>query len=133
MDTTVKVEGLVETRRELVRAGGKDMGKSLRQANLSAARRVAAAAVPNVPVRSGRLQRSVRALATQTSGSVKAGTATKVPYAAAIHWGVGDRPGLGPHNIVGRPFLWEAADRMLSEVIEAYDGEIDQLLEAVRS
>lgn len=140
METTIKVEGLTETRQALVRAGGKEMGKALRTANLNAAQLVVRAALPNVPVRSGRLKSSVKALASQTSGSVKAGKAT-VPYAAAIHWGEG--AGNINHttggsvrrvnrNVRGRPFLWEAADAMLGQVVEAYEGEIDQLLDGVR-
>lgn len=140
MDTTLKVEGLVETRRALVEAGGKELGKAVREANKGAAERVRQAALPRVPVRSGRLKGSVRAMASQTSGAVKAGSEVRVPYAAAIHWGEGAgninhtsggsvrRPA---RNIRGRPFLWDAADAELRRVIDEYEQAIDELIDRV--
>lgn len=136
MITEVKVEGVTELARQLRRAGAgtKD---AVKDANRSAAEKVVRAALPNVPVRTGRLKASVRALASQKSGRAVAGKAA-VPYAAAIHWGEGSgnvnfggggsvrRPN---RNIRGNPFLWEAADRMLNQVIEEYEGEISDLLD----
>lgn len=63
-----------------------------------------------------------------------------VAYAAAIHWGrkqgnVGSPPGnrIGPNPIVGRPFLWDAAERERGRVIDTYEREIDRLMNTVRS
>ncbi len=138
----IQVEGAAELRRAIIQANDKDLGKKLKQANLSAAEIVVRAALPNIPVRSGRLMRSVKAIASQTSGKARAGAA-KVPYAAAVHWGEGSgnvnhttgaTVGRPARNIRGRPFLWDAADRTLHQVIEAYEGEIDDLLDqAVRN
>lgn len=140
-NVSIEVEGATELRRAIIRAGDKELGKKLKRANLSAAEMVVRSALPNIPVRSGRLQASVKAIASQTSGKARAGAA-RVPYAAAVHWGEGTGNvnhttgatfGRPARNIRGRPFLWEAADRMLHQVIEAYEGEIDDLLdEAVR-
>lgn len=144
MITEVKVEGADELRRAIRETGDKDLAKSLRAANKTAAEIVAEAAIPHVPVgATGGLQRSIKAIASQTSGKVKAGSPARVPYAAAIHWGegtgninhtTGATLGRPERNIQGRPFLWEAADRMLRQVIETYEGEIDELLDkAVRN
>lgn len=137
MITEVKVEGLTELRAQLRRAGGPALAKEVQKANKNAAEKVVRAALPNVPVRTGRLKASVRALASQTSGRAVAGKA-RVPYAAAIHWGegagnvnhrTGATVGRPERNVQGRPFLWEAADRMLAQVIETYEGDINDLLE----
>lgn len=148
MITEVKVEGVTELRRAIIQAKDKELAKKLKDANLSAAQIVVDAALPNVPVGSppdkhpGRLKASVKALASQTSGKARAGTAARVPYAAAIHWGegagnvnftTGATLGRPNRNVQGRPFLWEAADRTLRQVIETYEGEIDDLLDTVRN
>lgn len=140
---SLEVEGLTELRQGLRRAGDKDLQKALTKANKTAAQIVVDAALPNVPVRSGRLRSSVKALASQTAGRARAGSPARVPYAAAIHWGEGrgninassgSTFGRPERNIVGRPFLWQAADATVGEVTEAYAAEIEQLLdEAVRN
>lgn len=131
-DVAVKVEGIPELRRAIRDAGDKELGNALRRANRNAAERVAAAAQPDVPVRSGRLLASVKALASQTSGKVKAGGA-RVPYAAAVHWGTGPRPGeRGPHNIARRPFIYDAAQKVERDLVEAYEDEIDRLVNSFR-
>lgn len=133
-DVAVKVEGLRELRSAIIQAGDKELGNALKRANKSAAERVAEAALPNVPVGpSGKLVASVKALASQSSGKVKAGAA-KVPYAAAIHWGTGPRSGeKGPHNIRRRPFIYEAAAKVSAEMTAAYEEEIDRLVDQFRS
>jgi HK97 gp10 family phage protein len=131
-DITIQVEGLSELRRSLKRLS-KEAPKQLREANLAAAEIIIASALPNVPVRTGRLKRTVKALATQTASRMKAGSGT-VPYAAAVHWGTGPRPGeRGPHNIRRRAFLWDAREKLLREVRDQYEKELEALIDrAVR-
>ena len=62
-DASFRVEGLDELRRAFRKIDA-DLPKALRQENLTAAQIVATAALPNVPVYSGRLAASVRASAT---------------------------------------------------------------------
>lgn len=132
----IRVEGGRELRRQL-KAAGDGSEKAVRDANKNAAEKVVRAALPNVPVRSGKLRGSVRALASQSAGRVTAGRAS-VPYAAAIHWGegagninhsTGATVRRANRNIRGRPFLWEAADAMRDQIIEEYADEIDRLLD----
>lgn len=127
-----------DLRRALREIGDSGLKKTLREANKSAAEVVVEKALPKVPVRSGRLRRSVKALAGQKDAKVKAGTKA-VPYAAAIHWGrkrgnVGTPPGnrLGGNVIPGRPFLWDAAQQARPEAVAVYEREMAALLNHVR-
>src|SRR5687768_11830190 len=99
MQPAVRVEGLREVRKQLrdfEDAVGKTM---LKTAHKQLSEKVVKLAEPRVPVKTGALAGSVRPLGSVSGATVKAG-GSKVPYAAAIHFGVGPRPGLrGPHNI----------------------------------
>lgn len=139
MQPTVQVEGVDELRAAIRAIKDKELAGQLKDSNKSAAQIVVDRALPNVPVRSGRLRSSVRALGSQRSGQAKAGKAN-VPYAAAIHWGrragnVGRPPGnrTGASPIGGRPFLWDAAQAVESQVAEQYERDIDRLMDAIRS
>lgn len=134
MKTQVKVEGLVELRKTLRNLGDKELVNQLKQTNKSAAQIVVQAALPNVPVRSGRLKGSVRALGSQRSGRAVAGAA-RAKHAGAIHWGrkrgnVGSPPGnrIGVNMITGRPFLWNAARAHERQIAEQYADDIAALL-----
>lgn len=128
----VRIEGLKETRAAFKRINDTEVTKALTKANKSAAQLVVDAALPNVPFRTGRLVATVRALGSQTSGNAKAGGA-KAPHAAAIHFGVGPRPGLrGPHNIQKRPFLHEAAAQRQADVAREYEAEIGRIFDLLR-
>lgn len=132
---TVQVEAR-ELRRALRQIGDQGLKDTLKAANKTAAQRVVDVALPNVPVRTGRLKASVRALGSQAAGQAKAGTA-KVDYAAAIHWGRiqgnvwGGKMGVNP--IKGRPFLWDAAQVARPAVIDEYRESIDHLMNLVRN
>lgn len=129
---TVRVENLKATQRELRKLGNEDARQAIRKAGKTAAEKVVDAALPNVPVRTGRLKASVRSVASVTSAAGKAGGA-RVPYAPAVHWGTGPRAGQrGPHNIPRRAFLWDAQQRMLGEITEAYEDEIEDIVNQFR-
>ena len=137
MTDAIKVEGLRELRKDIKRLQDRDMAEALREANRYGAIIVADAARPNVPVRTGKLRGTIKPLAGQTVGRVKAGSA-RVPYAGAIHWGrkrgnVGRPPGnrRGSNVVEGRPFLWEALDRKRQQIIDEYQRQIDVILERV--
>jgi hypothetical protein len=130
---TVKVEGLKELRRNLKRVDA-GLSKELRVANLEAAKEVVREARPDVPVRSGRLARSLRANATQSDARVKAGSAA-VPYGSTIHFGrlignVGSPPGnhKGPNLVAGRPFITDAVHDSKGRIVDVYQARIDSLL-----
>jgi len=119
-ETTIKVEGL----RELLTALRKidpDLKLEIKQANRRAATVVYNAAVPMVPVRTGRLRASVRVLASQRRGQVAAGKKS-VPYAGPIHFG------WRAHNIAPNPFLYKALDKRRNEVIRSYEQSVDKVV-----
>ena len=108
-----------------LRAVDKDLGKELRLANKSAADVVAAKAKTLVPEISGLLKGSIGARASQRSAAVKAGTAARVPYAAAVIWGHNPRPQGGftePNN-----FLIEAIGYEYEEIKRIYDRRVAKL------
>ena len=127
----IRVEGLREVRktlRDLDDAVGKDM---LKKAHKSLADQLADLALPHVPVgTTGQLKGSVRGLGSISAATGKAGGA-RVPYAAAVHWGTGPRPGLkGPHNIARRPFLWDAVEKLRrSGAVEEYARQLEDILD----
>lgn len=134
----VKVEGLDALRKVLRRMADRELTNQLKTTNKAAAQVVVTAALPKVPVRTGRLKTSVRALGSQRSGRAVAG-AMRAPHAGAIHWGrrvgnVGSPPGNhpGPNRIAGRPFLWDAAQQAEGKVVDQYARDVDALFNAIR-
>lgn len=136
-DISIRVNGEKELRAALRQAGGPDLVRALSGAHRDAATVVAAAARTSAPARSGRLRSSIRPLASQQSGRVRAGSAAVV-YAPAIHWGrkignVGSPPGNHPgrNMIVGRPFLTDALARSRPKVLTVFDRAIGQIVKNV--
>lgn len=138
---SVKVENLKEVAAKIRATGDADLKRQLKEANKSVAEMVVRAALPNVPVRSGKLKASVKASASQKAAYGKAGTPARVPYAAAIHWGegwgnvnarTGGTFGRPARNIAARPFLWDAADRTINRAVKEYEDQIQDLLDEVR-
>jgi len=128
VDVGLRVENLREVQRELRRLGNEDARQAIRKAGKDAAEMVVSKARPEVPTRTGALAASVRATASVTSAAAKAGGA-RVPYAAAVHWGTGPRPGRrGPHNIARRPFLLDAAENNLDQIVSAYEDAVEDIV-----
>ena len=129
----VQIEGLREVRKQLRVLNDQVGSDMLRYANEDLADRVVALAQPRVPVgTTGSLKASMRGLGSISGATGKAGGA-KVPYAAAIHWGVGLRPGLpGPHNIPARPFLHDALQQLGPNADEAYAEQLRRLISRLR-
>lgn len=115
----IQVEGLRELRRMLKAAENAAGLAMLKAAHKSAADLVVARALPNVPVRSGALRASVRALGSQAKGTAKAGGA-RVPYAAAIHWGW-PRRGIRP-----QPFLQNALDQVEQQIPDVFSQSLER-------
>lgn len=124
----LEVEGAKELRRALRKLQDKETPKRVRMANKKGAELVRDRALPNVPQRSGRLRQSVKAMASQSSGSVKAGSPARVPYAAPIHWGWPAR-GIAPNR-----FIWDARDEVLDNgtLQEVYEKAMEQALRGVK-
>lgn len=142
-ETRLEVENLRELQQALRKVKDTELPKALRAANKNMAQLVAEEALPHVPVgRTGRLKASVKAVGGARDAKVKAGTAARVPYAAAIHWGrlrgnVGSPPGnrRGTNMVKGRPFLWEAKERVLQSGrgVAEYEAELKRILDVLRT
>lgn len=128
----ISIEGLREVRQQLRDLNDRVGKEMLRDAHRRLAARVVKMAEPRVPVKTGALAGSLRGLGSVTGATGKAGGA-KVPYAAAIHWGVGPRPGMsGPHNIEARPFLLEALNRVDLDAAGEFAHQLSQLLRRLK-
>jgi phage gpG-like protein len=117
----VQIDGLRELRSAVRKAQDVEIKAAVKDANVTLAKRVVAKALPNVPVRTGRLRASVRALGNQSGALGKAGGAS-VPYAAAIHWGWRAR------HIRPRPFLTDAADSLEQAAVDEYADALETIV-----
>jgi hypothetical protein len=123
---TIQVKGAKELRRAIRQAETTELAAELKAANREAAEVVAYEAQTIVPVKSGRLLETIRASGTLTAGVVRAGRAS-LPYAGPIHFGW---PG---HNIEPNPYLYDAADNRVDEVVEQYQAAIDRIADSIAS
>jgi HK97 gp10 family phage protein len=119
----IEVKGASQLARTLRKAGAD--AKDLKDVNRKAADVVVPVAKSEVPARSGRLEGSIRAGATQKAGVIRAGRKA-VPYAGPIHWGW---PG---HHIKSHPFLADAAKTTEPKWVNLYEEEMKKLLEQVQ-
>ena len=121
---SIQVVGLKSLVDEL-RTAGKALPREMSKTNRSVVQDIVVpAAKVEVPVRSGDLQRSIRAGGRQTEGRVVAGKAA-VPYAGVIHFGSAEM-GISPN-----PFLYRALDSRRDEVLKAYQVAVNKLLKRV--
>jgi len=126
MALSVKVTGAKELRRQIRNAQRDDLKKALKEANKAAAEVVAKEAkAKTVPVLSGALKSSIRALGSQTKGQVAAGLRKTNRYAGIQHFG---NPG---HNIEPNPYLYDARDNRIKQVRDQYVEEMNKLAKKV--
>lgn len=93
---------------------------------------VAREASGRVRSRSGALAGSSRPGHGKTSALVRFGGA-RVPYAGAVHWGTGARPGRrGPHNITPQRFATTAAAESEPTWVEWYLEAVERMVAKVR-
>lgn len=116
-----RIDGLLEVQRDLNRLGD-DTKNEMQQTHLQAAEIVVLGAKRLVPYRTGRLAASIRALATKSSGRVRAGSAS-VPYAGPIHFGWPAR------RIAPQPFIYDALDPRRDDIKRLYEDRINGLVE----
>lgn len=125
MKPAIQIDGGRETRRKLRQAG--DDLSDLKDLHKRLADDIAGTAKTKVPVRSGRLKRSIRGSGTKTAARVRAGNNQKnfrhgVPYAGPIHFGWAER-GIRP-----QPFMYEALDNRRQEVVDRYNAEVRSII-----
>lgn len=128
----VRIEGLREVRKQLKEFNDKVGKDILKDAHKQLADKVVVLAAPAVPVRTGALAASLRGSGTVAAATGKAGGGS-VPYAAAIHFGTGPRPGKrGPHNIKRSPFLLDALDRLEPDAADEYAEQLRRLISRLK-
>ncbi len=113
-----EVEGINKLRRALVKLDA-EAREDFKQAGFDAATIVAKEAQRLVPKRTGKLGKTIRAGRVVSGAKVSAGKKL-VPYAGVIHFGWAKR------NIRPQPFLYDAADNRVNEVMDTY---LDQVYE----
>ena len=129
MRPQLELVGYRQLKKELRQLGDEAVA-SLKQTNKEAADLVADTARPNIPVRSGRLKGTLRTTGTMRGGVVRMGRKA-VPYAGPVHFGWPNRPNAakgwrgGP--IRPNPFLYEAMDRRVTEVMAIYSKYLETL------
>ena len=138
-DIDIRVEGLDELRAKL-RAADKNLVRDLGKAGKAAADIVAKEARGRTPTRSGRAQKSVRAVTLRGGGAVKGG-GSAVPYFGFVDYG--NKPGSGagvgrndsqdalPYLAGGRIVYPALADKR-SEVVGTYEDLLDDVLRSAR-
>ena len=124
-DVGFEVEGLQSVSKALQKAGAFETMREMKSANLEAAQTVADQSKVEVPVRSGKLQKSIKVSGTSKESFVRAGSPKTTPYANPIHWGWARR-GISP-----QPFIYEAWDKRIGEVKKAYEKQFRKLRKRV--
>ena len=105
---------------------GPEMVAELKEGNKALGEIVGDRARQLVPVRSGALQKTIKAAKAAGGAKVNVGTpslTSKVPYAGPIHFGWRDR------DITPNPFLYDALDDRRDEVVAAYEKQTADLLQ----
>lgn len=127
----IEVENLRELQRGL-RKIDKGLGSELRKVNKRAAEPIADEAAKRAPKGpTGRLAKSVGVKASQRSAAIKAGSASRVPYAGPVHWGWKNRPqgGFNPAT----PFLKDAVADKIDEARDVYEVDIRDFMKLIES
>lgn len=116
-DVRLRVSGLRTAVRNLERAGAdtQDMRQLIFQVGMIVVRHASA------PVRSGKLDGTIRAGRGKTKAVVRAGGA-RAPYAGVIHYGWPAR------GIQAQPFLVDALQAQRNNVLQALDTGIEEIL-----
>ena len=129
MRPQLELVGYRQLKKELRQLGDEAVA-SLKQTNKEAADLVADTARPDIPVRSGRLKGTLRTTGTMRGGVVRMGRKA-VPYAGPVHFGWPNRPNAakgwrgGPIRL--NPFLYEAMDKRVGEVMAIYSKYLETL------
>jgi hypothetical protein len=82
----IEVENIDQFRREL-RKQDKEVRSAVKELDKDTATQISQRVEPFIPVKSGRLKRTLKAGADNRGGTLAAGTSSRVRYAPVIHWG----------------------------------------------
>ena len=113
------VKGGPELQRAFDRFG--DRLDDMKGVNQEIADEVAGEARSRAPVLTGRLRGSVKGRGTKRRAYVQAG-GRGIPYAGPIHFGWAKR------NIEPQPFLYDALDDRIDDVVDRYGKQVEALI-----
>ncbi|CAD80108.1 HK97 gp10 family protein [Streptomyces phage phiBT1] len=131
---TIRVDGLREFQRNVRTLRDKELNKAVREANKASGEVLIPQAKHESPdgkrdaksskkYRPGKLDKSIKVTASAKGAVIKAGSASRVPYAAAIHFGYRAR------NISPNRFLFRAMARKSDVVAATYERRIAAVVE----
>lgn len=112
------VEHLIE---QLEEVSGENLKKNLRKAHRTASSEAAKLSKRDAPVRTGALQKSIKASPTSTMGRISIGA----PQAGPVIFGWPDR------NIEPQPFPFQAITEGEDDIMKAYEDGVNTLLEQI--
>jgi len=131
---TIRVDGLREFQRNVRTLRDRELNKAVREANKASGEILIPQAKHESPdgrrdaksskrYRPGKLDKSIKVTASVKGAVIKAGSAARVPYAAAIHFGFRKR------NISANRFLYRAMARKSDVVALTYERRIAAVVE----
>jgi HK97 gp10 family phage protein len=117
----VKIENLNKILSGLRKAGVN--AQDLKIATTKASSLVLPPARALTPVKTGELQRTVKASKAKNKVAISAGTPTSTPYGAVVHWGWKKK------SIEPNPWLLKVRDQYEDEVADLYVTELQRLID----
>ena len=121
------VQGMARSLQNLAREGMGDteLDNKMRAASKAAAEAIVPFAKAAVPVRTGALQRTIKADATRRFGRIIAGTPTRVPYALQVHRGV-DIPG-SRRRTRATKYLSKSIPKAWPQIVDEYVKAMNEI------
>ena len=121
------VHGMARSLQNLAREGMGDteLDNKMRAASKAAAEAIVPFAKAAVPVRTGALQRTIKADATRRYGRIIAGTPTRVPYALAVHRGRYIRE--SKKRTKATKFLSSVIPKAFPEIVDEYVKAMNEI------
>ena len=121
------VHGMARSLQNLAREGMGDteLDNKMRAASKAAAEKIVPFAKAAVPVRTGALQRTIKADATRRFGRIIAGTPTRVPYALAVHRGRYIRE--SKKRTKATKFLSSVIPKAFPEIVDEYVKAMNEI------
>jgi len=117
-DQLMRAGGISGLATSLRKIGDVELSKEMKAVTKAAAEKIVPHAKRAVPVQTGKLRDSIKAEGTRRYARIKAGTASKVPYARAIHTGR-YIPATGERT-KGTPYLRSSIPKAYPEIVDEF-------------
>ena len=108
----------------LRRLGDKELSDEMRAASKAAAEEIVPYAKRRAPYVSGKLEASIKADATRSIARIKAGSASRVPYARAIHSGRYISQRTRGIRTKPQPFIRKAIPEAWPQLVKQYERDL---------